>query len=49
MSVTGTPKASVTAIRSAMLMASANEVTERRFSLRRPSRCSRASSASLAA
>ena len=49
MSITGTPKASVTAIRSGVLMASANEVTERRLSLRRPSRCSRASSASLAA
>ena len=48
-SITGTPKASVMAIRSAMLMASANEATERRFSFRRPSRCSRASSASLAA
>jgi hypothetical protein len=48
-SITGTPKASVTAIRSGMLMASANELTERRFSFRRPSRCSAASSASLAA
>ena len=37
----------MTAIRSGLL-ASANEATERRLSLRRPSRCSRASSASFA-
>ena len=43
MSIIGTPKASVMAIRSGMLMASAIEVTERRFSFRRPSRCSAAS------
>ena len=48
-SMTGTPKASPMAVRSAGLSVSAIEVTDRRFSLSRPSRCSRASSASLVA
>jgi hypothetical protein len=48
-SITGTPNAAPMAVRSAGLIDSDTEVTERRFSRRRPSRCSRASSASLAA
>src|SRR6266699_51009 len=48
-SITGTPNAAPMAARSAGLIDSDIEVTERRFSRRRPSRCSRASSASLAA
>src|SRR6266700_3972377 len=46
---TDTPNAAPMAARSAGLIDSDIEVTERRFSRRRPSRCSRASSASLAA